>query len=63
MGTKIKDRIADNNFIKVCEESLTMAKAAATLKLHFNSFKKRAIELNCYKPNQSGKGINKKSGR
>ena len=62
MGTKIKDRIDDDFFIKVCEESLTMARAAATLKLHFNSFKKRAIELNCYKPNQSGKGINKKSG-
>jgi 5-methylcytosine-specific restriction endonuclease McrA len=63
MGNKIKDRIDDEFFIKTCEESLTMAKAAATLKLHFNSFKKRAIELGCYEPNQSGKGINKKSGR
>lgn len=29
------------------------------LNLHFNSFKKRAIELGCYKPNQSGKGLKK----
>jgi hypothetical protein len=36
-----------------------MAKAATELGLHFNSFKKRALELDCYMPNQSGKGINK----
>lgn len=29
------------------------------LNLHFNSFKKRAIEFGCYKPNQSGKGLKK----
>lgn len=37
-----------------------MAHAASELKLHFNSFKKRAIELGCYKPNQAGKHLNKK---
>jgi RNA polymerase subunit RPABC4/transcription elongation factor Spt4 len=36
-----------------------MAIAAKTLKVHFNSFKKRALELGCYKPNQSGKGTHK----
>lgn len=36
-----------------------MAEAAAKLNLHFNSFKKRAIELECYIPNQAGKGLKK----
>jgi 5-methylcytosine-specific restriction endonuclease McrA len=55
----IKQRIDDGIFIEVCKNSLSMAEAASKLQLHFNSFKKRAIELNCYKPNQSGKGMNK----
>jgi len=46
-------------FIKVCEESQTMAEAAAKLKLHFNTFKRRAVKLGCYKPNQGGKGTKK----
>ena len=36
-----------------------MSHAAAELGLHFNSFKKRALELNCYKPNQAGIGLRK----
>jgi Zn finger protein HypA/HybF involved in hydrogenase expression len=55
----IKDRIDDTQFRQVCKQSKSMAEAAATLNLHFNSFKKRALELGCYKPNQAGKGINK----
>ncbi len=56
MSSRIKDRISDDEFIKVCLQSQSMANACALLGLHFNSFKRRAIELNCYKPNQSGKG-------
>ncbi|MEI6409519.1 MAG: HNH endonuclease signature motif containing protein [Bacteroidota bacterium] len=37
-----------------------MADAAAQLNLHFNSFKKRALELGCYQTNQAGLGLNKK---
>jgi len=37
-----------------------MALACSKLGLHFNSFKKRAIELDCYKPNKAGIGIRKK---
>ena len=51
----IKNRISDDAFLKACSKSKSMAEAAASLNLHFNSFKKRAIELGCYKPNQSGK--------
>lgn len=50
----------EKEFIKICLESESMAKAAATLGMHFNSFKTKAVKLGCYKPNQSGKGINKK---
>jgi 5-methylcytosine-specific restriction endonuclease McrA len=40
-----------------------MAQAAAKLQIHFNSFKKRAKELNCYKTNQSGKGRRKRPSK
>jgi hypothetical protein len=52
MKWRIHQRIDDQVFIETCEEAESMASAAATLGLHFNSFKKRALELRCYKPNQ-----------
>ena len=55
----IKDRIDDKLFIEVCNRSLSMSQAAAELGLHFNSFKKRAIELGCYRPNKAGIGVRK----
>ena len=55
----IKDRIRADYFIKTCNSSSSMAVAAAKLSLHFNSFKKRALELNCYSPNQAGIGLRK----
>lgn len=51
--------MTDEQFIEICQESQSMAVAASKLNLHFNTFKKRAVKLNCYKPNQSGKGLNK----
>jgi Zn finger protein HypA/HybF involved in hydrogenase expression len=63
MAQKIKNRINDEYFIATCESSKSMAQAAAKLQIHFNSFKKRAKELNCYNTNESGKGIHKKSGQ
>lgn len=53
--------VSDEEIRKVCELSLTMAEAASKLKMHFNTFKKRALKLGCYKPNQGGKGTIKKS--
>lgn len=50
-------------FVKVCNESSSMAAAASVLKLHFNTFKRYAILFNCYQANQSGKGIPKKSNK
>jgi hypothetical protein len=57
----VKDRISDSVFVKTCKESISMSVAAAKLSLHFNSFKKRAVQLGCYSTNKAGKGIRKKS--
>jgi len=54
-------KIDDEYFITVCNQSKSMAEASAKLKLHFNTFKRIASKLGCYNPNQSGKGITKKS--
>ena len=59
MALSVRKRIDDESFKKICANSNTMAKAATEMKLHFNSFKRRALELECYEPNQSGKGINR----
>jgi hypothetical protein len=55
----IKNRISDSHFIEVCNDSKSMAAAAALLKLHFNSFKKRALILGCYRTNKPGMGLKK----
>ena len=55
---KVK-HISRDEFIKVCNDELTMARAATKLDLHFNTFKKYALMYDCYQTNQSGKGINK----
>ena len=57
----MKTQIDKDYFIKVCNESESMSKACTKLQLHFNTFKRLAIKYGCYKPNQSGKGIHKKS--
>ena len=46
--------------IKACNEELTMAKAAARVGLHFNTFKRYAVKYGVYQPNPAGKGITKK---
>ena len=53
-------KINEQDFIKVCEEEPTMARACTRLGLHFNTFKRHAVRLGCYDPNQSGKGLSKK---
>jgi len=53
--------IDKENFIEVCNNSLTMSEACRKLKLHYNTFKKYAIEFGCYKPNRGGKGQKGKS--
>ena len=57
----MEDKImtTDNLIIEACKTSLSMSEACSKTDLHFNTFKKRAIKLGIYKPNQSGKGIKK----
>lgn len=47
-------------FIEVCNNSISMAQASVTLGLHFNTFKKYALLFGCYKTNPSGKGMVKR---
>ena len=54
-------KIDKNYFVKICEESVSMAEASVKLKMHFNTFKKYALLYGVYKPNQSGKGMTKKN--
>lgn len=53
-------KVTNEDIINACKEELTMARAASRLKIHFNTLKRRAIELGVYNPNPSGRGINKK---
>lgn len=52
----------DNEIIEVCNESKSMSQAASTLGIHFNTLKRRAINLKVYKTNPSGKGLKKPKG-
>ena len=54
--------IPREEFIKVCKDEPTMARAATKLNLHFNTFKKYAKLYECYVPNQGAKGISKDIG-
>lgn len=50
-------QIDKEEFIKVCQESETMAIAARKLNMHFNTFKRYAIKFGCYITNQAHKGL------
>ncbi|MBK6622930.1 MAG: hypothetical protein IPG32_19470 [Saprospirales bacterium] len=52
-------QISENEFIAICQSSVTMAEAAVHLGLHFNTFKRYALKVGCYRPNQAGIGIRK----
>lgn len=53
--------INEEDFINVCNSSLSMSEASAKLNMRFGTFKRYALKLNCYKPNQCGKGLHKTS--
>jgi hypothetical protein len=50
-------KMDEKHFVKVCNESQTMAKAAATLRLHYNTFRRYAKKLNCFNPNPGVKNV------
>jgi len=49
----------DKKIIEVCNTSLTMRSASEELNMSFSTFKRRAIKLGVYKPNQPGRGTSK----
>jgi hypothetical protein len=51
--------VEEEKFVELCQRSKSMAEASAVLGLHFNTFKRIALMLGCYRPNKSGKGIKK----
>lgn len=51
--------VTDQDIIDSCNQQLTMAKAAAHVGLHFNTFLRHAKRLGCYNPNQGRKGIHR----
>ena len=48
---------------KACSESKSMAEAATKVPIHFNTFKRYAVKLGIYNPNQSGIGITRKRNK
>jgi hypothetical protein len=55
----MKSLIPKEKVIEICNQSQSMAKAAAELNIHFNTLKRLAILHNCYYPNQGLRGGNK----
>lgn len=53
----------DKTVIEACKTEPTMAKACAKLGLYFSTFKRNAVRLKVYEPNQAGKGITRKTAR
>lgn len=43
----------DEYFIRVCSESSSMLEASKKLNIRFSTFKKKALQLDCYKTNQN----------
>lgn len=52
--------LTDEEFIEIVANAQSMSYAAKIAMMSFSSFKRRAIELKIYKPNQGGVGIDKK---
>lgn len=59
MSRNNKSDFSDEEFIEIAKSSNSMSRAAKLLGMSYKSFRKKAIELNCFNPNQSGKGTKK----
>jgi hypothetical protein len=55
----MKLKISKEKILEASQNSGSMAKAASSLNIHFNTFKRLAILYKCYFPNQGLKGGNK----
>ena len=52
-------KIEDDLIIEACKANPTMAQAAQSLNMPYSTFKRRALKLNVWKPNQGGKNTRK----
>ena len=48
--------VTDDDVLRAANSAVSMSAAAKSLNLKYRIFKKRAVELGCFKTNQSGKG-------
>lgn len=51
--------MSDDEFKNIVLNSSSMSEACSKIGIHFNTFKKRALKLGCYKPNQGRKDCKK----
>ena len=53
VGDKVKivDYPPEGSGFEICNNSLTMSEACSKIGVHFNTFSKRAKQLECYHPN------------
>ena len=51
--------MTDEDFVNIVKTCSTMSEACSKIGIHFNTFKRKAIKLNCYNPNSGGKGTKK----
>lgn len=59
MSKNNKSDSTDKEFVEITNKCQTMAQAAKMLGMAYASFIRKAKTLNCYKSNQSGKGMKK----
>jgi len=52
----MKLKITKEKILEASQNSGSMAKAASSLNIHFNTFKRLAILYKCYSPNQGLRG-------
>lgn len=56
-----KVNINKEEFVRTCNESVTMSKACSKLGMKFSTFIRYAKKFGCYTPNQGAKGTNKRT--
>lgn len=54
-------RCTDEEIIEASETTMSAFEASKKLKINYKTYRTYAIRLNCFKTNQSGKGMDKKS--
>ena len=56
-------KVTDLQIIEACSKAITMAEAARSLQIDYKTLRNRALKLECFVPNKSGKGTNKPNSK